>query len=87
MNGDTLPEDFWTRLEEKFDKVHGKMDMIYGKVTNIDSNGCAQRSNDIRRLDILDEWREKSTGKFIALLLAVIGSLSMAVYTFITHHK
>lgn len=87
MNGETLPEDFWIRLEEKFDKVHTKMDMIYGKVANIDANGCAQRTNDLRRLDSIDEWREKSTNKFIALLLAVIGSLGMAIYTLMTRVK
>lgn len=85
MNGSTLPEDFWSRLDERFKDVHAKMDNIYGKVANIDANGCAQRSNDIRRMDLFESWKERTTNKFIGLLLSVIGSLIMALYAIFRH--
>lgn len=72
MNGSTLPDDFWTRLDERFDKLHEKLDGVNGQVNNINANGCAQRTNDIKRLDSLETWRDRTVG---GVILALVGAL------------
>jgi hypothetical protein len=77
MNGPTLPEDFWGRLDERFNHVHEKLDGISSKVHDINANGCAQRVNDVKRLDSLETWRDRT----------IIGTISLAgsiVYTWLT---
>ena len=81
MNGPTLPTDFWIRLDERFDKIHEKLDENKKDIADIKSKGCAHRPDDNRRITSLEEWKEGTTNKFIAGLLGIIASLVTALYS------
>ena len=84
MNGDTLPEDFWIRLDERFEKVHGKLDKVSDKVNAMNAEGCAQGKIHTEGIRDLFNWRDKALAGFILLLLSAIGSLGMAIFTLLT---
>ncbi len=84
MNGETLPEDFWSRLDERFEKIHGKLDKVSDKVNTMNAEGCAQGKIHTEDLKSLFSWRDKAIVGFIVLLLSAIGSLGTAFFALAT---
>lgn len=57
------------RLEEKVDK---KFDVLHGRVTDIQVDGCSKRPDDLRRLTELENWRTKGIVGIIGLAFAIL---------------
>lgn len=78
MNGDTLPDEFWERLDAKFQKVYDKIDAANSAVNNIKALGCAQRPNDLKRIDDLEGWRTKGIIGVISAMFTALVALVVA---------
>jgi len=87
MNRSTLPEDFWTRLDAKFDKLDDKLEHITDEMADLRAQGCAQLPNEQRRIDNLESWRDRGVVGIIVALLTGIGSLIAVIYTHIISGK
>jgi hypothetical protein len=72
MNGPVLPDDFWIRLDERFDKVYAKLDENKNDIGSIQAKGCAHRRDDLRRIESLEGTRKIGIIGLIAALWALL---------------
>ena len=70
-NGESY-ERILDRIEEAILRVEEKIDSVNRKVESINNVGCAQRPNDIRRIDNLEKWRDKGVAGIVVLAVGVI---------------
>ena len=58
-----------------------KIDEIQQELSSVNANGCAQRKNDLLRLQVIETWKESTTNRFIGALFGIIVALSTAIYS------
>lgn len=75
MNGTDIQ---W--LREMVKDIKDDLAEIKGEVKSISSHGCAQRPNDMLRIENLEKFKEGTTTKFIGSLLTAIGALLIAIW-------
>jgi hypothetical protein len=74
-NGDNLPDDFWQKLDERIEKLSHKIDDCNRSIAGLTAYGCAQRPNDVRRIEELEGWRTKGIIGVITTFAMSIGAL------------
>jgi len=70
-----LPDDFWQRLDERLEKLSIKIEDCNRSLASLTAYGCAQRPNDVRRIEELEGWRTKGIIGVIATFAMSIGAL------------
>lgn len=80
MNGGNLPDDFWIRLDDKFKGIYDKIDATNHALNDIRAYGCAQRPNDLERIDDLERWRTRGIIGVISAMFTALGSLILALF-------
>jgi len=74
-NPSNLPDDFWQKLDERLEKLSAKIEDCNRSIASLTAYGCAQRPNDIRRIEELEGWRTKGIIGVISTFVLSIGAL------------
>lgn len=60
-------------MERVLDRIEAHILRIEAKVDKTHAEGCAQRPNDEKRLDKLEQWRDRGIGGIIFFAFNIIG--------------
>lgn len=72
MNGQTLPEDFWTRLDQRFDRLYDEIKEARAEIQSVNVNGCAHRKDDVQRIENLESWKTRGIIGVITLFVGLV---------------
>ena len=72
MAENEIPDNFWQQLDARFAKLSDKIDDCNRSIAGLTAYGCAQRPNDVKRIEELEGWRTKGIIGIIGLAIGTI---------------
>lgn len=80
-------EDMLRLILERIGGLDEKVDRLNTEFSELNANGCARRSDDVKRLEALEAFREKSITATIGALVTSGGALVAFIVSHLFGHK